>query len=97
MVIGAAVGNIMATIMTAHIASLRANSVVVQGWTAAMESVIGPTDRPPIPADPFAIPRAVITTYAQAAAVSTPSPVSTTSRSRCRQTQAVFTGSFHLD
>jgi hypothetical protein len=44
MVIGAAVGTIIATIITAHIASLRPNSVAVHGCTPVMASVIGGID-----------------------------------------------------
>ena len=40
-VIGAAVGTIMATIITAHIVNLRPNSVAVHGCIPVMESIIG--------------------------------------------------------
>jgi len=56
------VGTIMATIITAHIASLRPNSVAVQGCTPVMASIVGAIELPPMPADPVAIRRAVSTT-----------------------------------
>ena len=43
-VIGAAVGIIMATIITAHIASLRPNSVAVQGCIPVRASIVGAID-----------------------------------------------------
>jgi hypothetical protein len=38
---GAAVGTIMATIMRAHIANVRPNSVAVHGLTPAIASIVG--------------------------------------------------------
>jgi hypothetical protein len=61
-VIGAAVGTIVATIITAHMASLRPNSVAVHGCTLVMASSVGGIDGPPMPADLVSIRRAVTTT-----------------------------------
>ena len=52
----------MATIITAHIASLRPNSVAVQGCIPVMASIIDAIEGGPMPADPVAMRRAVITT-----------------------------------
>jgi hypothetical protein len=44
---GAAVGTIMATIMKAHIANVRPNSVTVQGFTPVIPSAIESPFMPP--------------------------------------------------
>jgi hypothetical protein len=56
------VGTIMAIIITAHIASLRPNSVVVQGCTPVMASIIGAIEWTVMPSGPLAMRRAVNTT-----------------------------------
>src|ERR1700756_231554 len=74
-VIGAAVGTIMATIITAHIVSLRPNSVAVQGFTSVMASTMGIDDG-------LSMRRAPNMMYAQAATVMPVRPANTARRSR---------------
>jgi hypothetical protein len=91
-IIGAADGTIMATIITAHIANLRPNSVAVHGCTPVTASIIGAIGRPLMSADSVAIRRAVTTMYTQAATVMPPRPANTAGRSRWRQTPDVVNG-----